>query len=116
MVAHEKVKAQMDYLHHIIFLQNFFMLHKIKYLFWTASHSSVQNYKELEGYLGLINKKYYPYIDDINQCYNVLMQNNNQLISEHSIASGFGSHYDEDSQIWFANHLYEHIMSNQLLS
>ena len=44
------------------------------------------------------------------------MKNNNQKISEHSTASGFSSHYDEKAQLWFANHLYEHIMSNQLLS
>ena len=116
VVAHEKVKSNMDYLHHIILLQNFFTLHKVKYLFWTASHSPIANHKELQGYLGLINKKYYPYIDDINQSYNVLMQKNNQLISEHSMASGFGSHYDEAAQVWFAEYLHKHIITNAVLS
>lgn len=116
VVAHEPVKSHMDYLHNILLLQNFFILHKIKYLFWTASHSQISNHRELKGYIGLINKRFYPFIDDIKKSYNVLMKNNNQLISKHSIASGFGSHYDEDAQIWFANYLHDHIKTNSLLS
>ena len=44
------------------------------------------------------------------------MKNNNQKISEHSMASGFSSHYDEKAQVWFANYLYEYINSHTLLS
>jgi len=115
VAIHEDVKAQMDYLHHILLLQNFFTLHKINYLFWTASHTPITNYSELKGYLGLINKKRYPHIEDINKCYTVLMQSSNQLISKHSITSGFGSHYDEAAQVWFADYLLKYIDANSIL-
>jgi hypothetical protein len=117
VIGLEPLKSNMDYLHNILLLQNFFTLYKIKYLFWTASHSVIDiSHKDLKGYLGLINKKYFPYIDDITQSYNVLMKNNNQLISKPSMASGFGSHYDEPAQIWFANYLYNYIQSNSLVT
>ena len=117
VVCGEKVKRQMDYIHHIILLQNFFIMYKIKYLFWNAAHSPVDfNDNHLKGYSGLIFKKNYPFIQDVNQSFTVLMENNNQKISEHSMASGFSSHYDEKAQVWFANYLYEYINSHTLLS
>tara|TARA_Y100000389_G_scaffold201172_1_gene243205 strand:+ start:610 stop:1365 length:756 start_codon:yes stop_codon:yes gene_type:complete len=116
VVCGEKVKRQMDYLHHIMLLQNFFVMYKIKYLFWNAAHSPLDfTDPELKGYLGLVFKKNFPFLQDVNECFTVLLRNNNQNISEHSMASGFGSHYDEEALKWFANYLHKYIKSNNLL-
>ena len=117
MVCGEKVKRQMDYLHHIIMLQNFFTIYKIKYLFWNAAHSPLDfTHPELQGYLGIIFKKYFPFLQDVNQCFTVLLRNNNQNISEHSMASGFGSHYDEDGHKWFADYMFNYLNQNSFIS
>ena len=117
VVCGEKVKRQIDYLQHIIMLQNFFTIYKIKYLFWNAAHSPLDfKHPELEGYTALIFKKNFPFLQDVNQCFTVLLRNNNQKISEHSMASGFGSHYDEEGNKWFANYLFNYMNQNSLIS
>ena len=117
VVCGEKVKRQMDYLHHIIMLQNFFIMYNIKYLFWNAAHSPLDfNDSQLKGYAGLILKKNFPFLQDVNEVFTVLLKNNNQNISEHSIASGFGSHYDEAGHQWFANYMFNYLNKNSLIT
>ena len=116
-VCGEKVKRQLDYLHHVMLLQNFLTIYKIKYLFWNAAHSPLDfTHQQLQGYLGLIFKKNFPFLQDVNKCFTVLLKNNNQNISQHSMASGFGSHYDEDAQLWFANYMYNYLNDNSLIT
>ena len=116
VINSEPVKPRMDYLHEILLLQNFFMLHKIKFLFWSASYVNINSvHEELDGYTGLINKKTYPYFTDINYSYNVLLKNNNQNISKHSIDGGFASHYDEDAQRWFASYLHSYLAKSSII-
>lgn len=115
VLTSEPIKPRMDYLHDILLLQNFFILYKIKFLFWSASYVNItQADKELDGYKSLIFKKTYPYLDDINYSYNVLLKNNHQKISKHSIDSGFGSHYDEDAQRWFASYLHSYLAKSSI--
>ena len=117
VVCGEKVKRQMDYLHHIIMLQNFFTMYNIKYLFWNAAHSPLDfKHHQLEGYSALIFKKNFPFLQEVNQCFTVLLKNNNQNISEHSITSGFGSHYDETGHKWFAKHMFNYLNKNSLIT
>ena len=112
----EPVKSQMDYLHDIIMLQNFFLLYKVRFLFWSASYVNIKNTdKELEGYKSLIHKNTFPYLDDVNNSYNVLLKRNNQKISEFSVQSGFASHYDEDAQRWFASFLHSHLAKSSII-
>lgn len=117
VVCGEKVKRQMDYLHHIIMLQNFFTMYNIKYLFWNAAHSPLDfTHNQLKGYAGLLLKKNFPFLQEVNQCFTVLLRNNNQKISEHSNLSGFASHYDEDGLKWFANYLFDYLQENSLIT
>ncbi len=117
VVCGEKVKMQMDYLHNIILLQNFFTMYKIKYLFWNASHSPLDfTHPHLKGYSGLIFKKNFPFLQEVNQCFTVLLRNNNQKISEYSKLSGFASHYDEDALKWFANYIFDYLKENSLIT
>ena len=116
VINSEPIVPRMDYLHDILLLQNFFMLHKIKFLFWSASYVNINSlHEELEGYTGLINKKTYPYFTDINQSYNVLLKNNGLHISEYSVESGFGSHYDEEAQRWFATYLHSYLANSSII-
>ena len=86
-------------------------------MFWNAAHSPLDfTHSQLKGYLGLIFKKNYPFLEDVNQCFKVLLKNNNQKISEHSITSGFGSHYDEAAQTWFANYMFDYLNEKSLIS
>ena len=106
----------MDYLHDIILLQNLFLLYKIKFLFWSASYVNItQQHKELQGYKSLILKKTYPYLEDISYSYNVLLKNNGLNISKYSLESGFGSHYDEDAQRWFASYLHSYLANSSII-
>lgn len=116
ITSEEPIKARMDYLHDILFLQHFFVTYKIKFLFWAASYVNIiDDMQELSGYKSLIFKKTFPHFSDISQSYNVLLPANGQKITKHSIAGGFNSHFDEDAQIWFAHHLNKYILSNALL-
>lgn len=116
VLTSEAIKPRLDYVHDIILLQNFFTLYKIKFLFWSASYVNITPaHKELQGYKSLIHKTTYPYFSDIDYSYNVLLKNNNQKISEFSHQSGFASHYDEESQRWFANYLYSYLANSSLL-
>lgn len=116
VLTSEHIKPRMDYLHDILLLQNFFILYKIKFLFWSASYVNItQADKELEGYKSLVHKKTFPYLSNIEYSYNVLLKNNNQKISEHSVLSGFGSHYDEDAQRWFASYLHSYLANSSII-
>lgn len=111
----EPVKSKLDYLHDILYLQHFFSLYKIKFLFYAASYVNFDTIPELEGYKSLIFKKTFPHIDDISKAYNVLLPANGQKITEHSIAGGLNSHFDESAQRWFATYLKDYIQMNALL-
>jgi len=108
----EAIKPRLDYLHDIILLQNFFLLHKIKFLFWSASYVNLTPaHKELEGYKGLIHSKTFPYFTDVTQSYTVLLKNNGQKISEYSLHS----HYDENAQRWFASYLHSYLANSSII-
>lgn len=110
------IKPRLDYVHDILMLQNFFMLYKIKFLFWSASYVNItQEHEELRGYKSLISKKTFPYFDNIDFSYNVLLKNNKQCISEFSNQSGFAAHYDEESQLWFAKYLHSYIANSSII-
>ena len=98
-------------------LQNFFTMYKIKYLFWNAAHSPLDfDHSQHKGYLGLIFKDNFPFLQEVNQCFTVLLKNNNQKISTHSVASGFASHYDEDGHRWFANYIFNYLTEKSLIA
>ena len=112
----EDIKPRMDYLHDIILLQSFLNQYKIKFLFWTASYVNITpQHKELNGYKSLIHSRTYPHFSDVNMAYNNLLPQNGQKISVHSDLSGFAAHYDEDSQVWFANYLHSYLANNSFI-
>ena len=116
VINSEPIAPRMDYLHDIILLQNLFLLYKIKFLFWSASYVNItQQHKELQGYKSLILKKTYPYLEDISYSYNVLLKNNGLNISKYSLESGFGSHYDEEAQRWFASYLHSYLANSSII-
>ena len=78
----------------------------IKYLFIDAANSGLNTRdSRLDPYRIQINKKYYEGLDEYHNCYTTLCNSNAQKISKYSIDSGFNSHYDEDAQSWFAQHV-----------
>ena len=114
VVTMDEIGPILDYLHYIIMLQNFLLLHKIKYRFYSAAHVSIdRSHPELIGYRALINKKYYPHFGKQEMMLTNLLKRNGQQVSPYSIESGFASHYDEYSQFWLANYLYEEIKSER---
>lgn len=116
VINSEPVAPRMDYLHDILLLQNLFVLYKVKFLFWSASYVNITDeFEELSGYKSLINKKTFPYLGDVNHSYNVLLKNNGQKISQFSLQSGFGAHYDEDAQRWFASYLHSYLAKSSLI-
>ena len=116
VLTSEDVKIKMDYLHDILLLQSLFQLYNLNYLFWTSSYVNfTPQHKELNGYKSLVFKKRYPSFDNINLSYNVLLKNNGQKISEHSIQSGFASHYDENAQRWFASYLHSYLANSSII-
>ena len=112
----EEIKPRLNYLHNILLLQNMFILYRIKFLFWSASFVSInEGHKELQGYKSLIHNYTYPFLGDVNNCFTVLLQNNNQQISKFSHESGFSSHYDESAQVWFAEYMYSYLAKSSLI-
>jgi len=111
-----RVDLKLDYLHNIMFLQNFFQLYKINFLFWEAATVQVDyNHPQLMGYKNLIYKKTFPYFGNHSMCFTSLLKDNNQSISEFSIKGGFASHYDEFAQQWFANYIHSYLARNSFL-
>ena len=91
-------------------LQNLLYRHGIKYLFMDAANSGLKTGDiRLDPYRIQIDKRYYEGLDQDHNCYTSLCNYTKQKISKYSIDSGFNSHYDEDSHIWFAKHI-EHIL------
>ena len=115
VLTSENIKSSMDYFHDILLLQNFFLLYKVKFLFWSASHVINDGFGELNGYKSLIHKKTFPYLGDVNSTYTVLLRNNGQKISQYSLESGFGAHYDEDAQRWFASYLHSYLANSSII-
>lgn len=112
----EPIKARMDYIQDILFLQNFFLIYKIKFLFWSASYVDITHqHKELQGYKSLVHKKTFPYLNDVGFSYNVLLKNNDQKFSDSSIKSGFASHFDENAQRWFATYLHSYLAKSSII-
>lgn len=110
------IKGYMDYMHHIILLQNLLMLFKVKFLFWEAAHVNVPRDKgELAGYKSLIFKKHFPHFGDVNYTFTNILFQNDQKISDYSIKGGQASHYDEESQIWFADYMYNELAKRSLI-
>lgn len=107
VLSHSTIKASMDYMTDIIFLQNLLLMFKAKFLFLEASHVNIpKDDPDLAGYSGLIAKKTFPYFGNPNHTLTTLLKNNGQTISEFSIQSGFGSHYDEKAQRWYASYVH----------
>ena len=87
-------------------LQNLLYRYGIKYLFMDAANSGLRTEDiRLDPYRIQINKKYYEGLDEYHNCFTTLCHSNAQKISKYSIDSGFNSHYDEDTHIWFAKHV-----------
>ena len=87
-------------------LQNLLYRYGIKYLFMDAANSGLRTEDiRLDPYRIQINKKYYEGLDEYHNCFTTLCHSNAQKISKYSIDSGFNSHYDEDAQSWFAQHV-----------
>ena len=87
-------------------LQNLLHRYSIKYLFLDAANSGLKiSDTNLDCYRIHIDKRYYEGFDDTNNSYTTLCHDSGQKISKYSIDSGFNSHYDEDAQSWFAQHV-----------
>lgn len=116
VVSNTPINAYMDYMHHIILLQNLFMLFKVKFLFWEAAHVNVPRTRgELTGYKSLIIKKTFPHFGDVNHVFTSLLSQNGQKISDHSIEGGQASHYDEEGQRWFADYMHNELAKRSII-
>ena len=114
VVTMDEIGPTLDYLHHIIMLQNFLLLHKIKYRFYSAAYVGIdKTAPELLGYGALINKKHFPHYDNQSMMITNLMKRNGQQVSPHSIESGYASHYDEYSQFWLAKYIFEELQNER---
>lgn len=109
------VPQTIHYYHNIMCLQNFFLVNKIKYLFWSASSTAPYASELSVSYKKQILNKRYPFLHDSDHCFTNLCHSNNQKISEYSKLSGFNSHYDAEAQKWFAEYLSHYIEENNLL-
>lgn len=93
----------------IILLQNVFVAHKIKYVFFQASNSLPSH--NLQEYTSLINKRRFPWITKRELTYCKLLDNKG---FKYSPVSKFG-HYGDDAQEWFADHVHSILNENNLL-
>ena len=110
--THAKPFSQtITYLQNILVLQYFLRVHKIKYLFWSASNSAPHTEDYLHLYKHQIYSKRYPYLYNSDYCYCKLLESNDQKISKHSDFN----HYDENAHKWFAEYLHKYITTNKSL-
>ena len=107
----ESVPQTILYLHNILVLQYFFRVHRLKYLFWSASNSAPSNESYLHLYRHQVYSKRYPHLYNNDYSYCKMLDSNDQKISKYS---EFG-HYDEEAHKWFANYLHTHIGVHKLL-
>tara|TARA_Y100000389_G_C17416312_1_gene493914 strand:+ start:868 stop:1605 length:738 start_codon:yes stop_codon:yes gene_type:complete len=97
-------------------LQNLLHRYGIRYLFLDATNSGLlTQHPNLDCYRIHIDKRYYEGFDDSENCYINLCNKTNQKISKYSVDSGFNSHYDEDAQVWYANHVNHVIHKRNIL-
>lgn len=109
MMRINQYQESVRWYNNIILLQNIFVSHKVKYLFYQASESLPVNY--IEEYLTLINNKRFPTLNyrPLNYC---------GLLESQGFSHGPNSingHYGEDAQDWFADYLVKLIDKNKLL-
>ena len=89
------------FLQNVIFLQNTLKLYKVPYLFWNASSAIWIGDRRLKPLYKQIDNKYYPNFYDINFQQNAILKRNGGTESFR--------HWDEKTQMWWANYLYEYI-------
>lgn len=104
-----------NFLLNVISLQSFLKTHKIKYFFWNSS-TSVRYYpEELTTFYNLIDVNRFPYVKNEDYNFSELANKHDYKLSDISANGEFKSHYDEESQIHWANYMYEQITSRKLL-
>lgn len=103
-----------DYLHQILLLQNTFQKYGIKYLFWNASMNTLDRNPRYGPWLTHINPKRFPRMYDPFYCFTELCRRSDQQISQHSVESGYASHYDEEAHKWFSDFIYNYSIKNNI--
>ena len=99
-------QASCDFYISVTNLQNLFYRYGIRYLFLDAANSGLKiGDTRLDPYRLQIDKRYYEGFDEPSNSYTTLCHNSGQKIAKGSIDSGYNSHYDEDAQSWFAQHV-----------
>ena len=104
-----------NYLLNVISLQSFLKTHKIKYLFWNSSLAVKKYPEELNNFYNLIDVNRFPYVRNEDYNFSELASKYNYKLSDISANGNFRSHFDEQSQIHWANYMYEQITSRKLL-
>lgn len=109
MMRINQYQESIRWYNNILLLQNIFVSHKIKYMFYQSSQSLPTNV--ISEYTSLINKKRFPTfnIRELNYC--ALLENNGFSWGPNS---KFG-HYGEDAQDWFSDYMIKLIDKNMLL-
>jgi len=104
-----------EYYNSVLNLQNLLMRYKINYLFINAVDiPGALNY-EFNLYQIHINKNNFHHFGDPDKVYTFHCGQSGKSISPHSVASGFNSHYDEETHSWYGNYLFDYIKENELL-
>lgn len=100
-----------NYMHNILLLQYFLTLHRIKYLFWSATLSCPYKKGYLYQYYKQVYTKRYPFIEDPKHSYSNLLKSNGFDFGENSVYM----HYGQEAQDWFARFLKRYVTNHKLL-
>jgi hypothetical protein len=104
-----------EYYNYMLNLQNLLYRYKIKYLFLSAVEHQLSTNDEYNPYKIHIDKTRYPHFLNQSLAYTNYCGANNRKISQFSIDSGYNSHYDEDTQKWYADYLFDLLHEKELL-
>ena len=107
----EPIPQTILYLHNILLLQYFLRIHRLKYLFWSASNSAPTNADYVHLYKHQVYSKRYPFLYNSDYSYCKMLDSNDQVYSEFSKHG----HYDETAHKWFANYLHKYLTIHKLL-
>ena len=98
-------------------LQNLFKRYGVKHMFLNATPTcaDLAQRKEFDSYSIHVDRSRFPDFRYADKSYTTLCHQNDQSISQHSVESGFNSHYDEEAHKWYAQYLFDLIKDKELL-
>ena len=113
----DNTMAAIEFYGHVLNLQNLFKRYGVKHLFINATPACADfaQMKDFDKYIIHVDRNRFPNFRSANNCYTTMCHQNDKTISEYSVESGFNSHYDEDTQRWYADYLFDLLHEKELL-